>query len=130
MSSIQATIERLSAARRAPLTANFTGQTDRLADLTTFGTNPGALQARTFVPANLSQQAALVVVLHGCTQTAAGYDHGSGWSTVAEEYGFALLFPSSGARTTPTSASTGSNRGTRDAITARRSRSGRWSMRL
>jgi poly(hydroxyalkanoate) depolymerase family esterase len=34
-----------------------------------------------------------VVVLHGCTQTAAGYDHGSGWSDLAERHGFALLFP-------------------------------------
>ena len=35
----------------------------------------------------------LVVVLHGCTQTAAGYDLGAGWSTLADRYGFALLLP-------------------------------------
>ncbi|NIJ07325.1 poly(hydroxyalkanoate) depolymerase family esterase [Sphingomonas vulcanisoli] len=34
-----------------------------------------------------------MVVLHGCTQTAAGYDAGSGWSTLADEQGFLLLFP-------------------------------------
>ncbi len=34
-----------------------------------------------------------MVVLHGCTQTAAGYDHGSGWSRLAEEEGFAVLLP-------------------------------------
>ena len=33
------------------------------------------------------------MVLHGCGQTAAGYDHGAGWSTLARRYGFALLFP-------------------------------------
>jgi feruloyl esterase len=33
-----------------------------------------------------------VVVLHGCTQTAAGYDHGSGWSALADRYGFVLLY--------------------------------------
>ncbi|WP_409526893.1 PHB depolymerase family esterase [Rhizobium sp. G21] len=33
------------------------------------------------------------MVLHGCTQTAAGYDLGSGWSQLAEEKGFAVLFP-------------------------------------
>ena len=37
--------------------------------------------------------APLVVVLHGCGQTAAGYDQGAGWSTLAERYGFALLMP-------------------------------------
>jgi poly(hydroxyalkanoate) depolymerase family esterase len=32
-------------------------------------------------------------VLHGCTQDAATYDRGSGWSTLAERQGFALLYP-------------------------------------
>ncbi len=35
----------------------------------------------------------LVVVLHGCGQSAAGYDLGAGWSTLAKHYGFALLMP-------------------------------------
>jgi poly(hydroxyalkanoate) depolymerase family esterase len=35
----------------------------------------------------------LVVALHGCTQTAADYDHGSGWTRLADRYGFAVLFP-------------------------------------
>ena len=64
----------------------------RLARLEAFGSNPGQLNAWTFVPD--SQQALpLVVVLHGCTQTAAGYDRGSGWSELAAAYGFAVLLP-------------------------------------
>ena len=66
---------------------------DHLADLGDFGPNPGALGARVYVPDGLSRGAALVVVLHGCTQSAAGYDHGAGWSTLADAHGFALLFP-------------------------------------
>jgi poly(hydroxyalkanoate) depolymerase family esterase len=31
--------------------------------------------------------------MHGCTQTAAGYDMGAGWSEMADRHGFALLFP-------------------------------------
>jgi poly(hydroxyalkanoate) depolymerase family esterase len=58
-----------------------------------FGTNPGDLRMLSFVPANLRQAPALVVVLHGCGQTATGYDLGAGWSTLAERYGFALLMP-------------------------------------
>lgn len=46
-----------------------------------------------FVPAQLQNPRALVVVLHGCGQTAAGYDLGAGWSTLARHYGFALLMP-------------------------------------
>ena len=46
-----------------------------------------------FVPEHLQRAPALVVVLHGCGQTAAGYDFGAGWSTLAKRYGFALLMP-------------------------------------
>ena len=58
-----------------------------------FGSNPGALKMFSFVPGSLQQPPALVVVLHGCGQTAAGYDLGAGWSTLAKHYGFALLMP-------------------------------------
>ena len=58
-----------------------------------FGSNPGALRMFAYLPAALAPGSALVVVLHGCTQTAAGYDFGAGWSTLADRYGFALVFP-------------------------------------
>ena len=58
-----------------------------------FGENPGALKMFSYVPANLPRKPALVVVLHGCGQTADGYDVGTGWSTLAKRYGFALLMP-------------------------------------
>src|SRR5882757_6103058 len=61
--------------------------------MTGFGSNPGALRMFAFVPEHLQRAPALVVVLHGCGQTAAGYDLGAGWSTLAERYGFALLMP-------------------------------------
>src|SRR6516225_5446007 len=62
-----------------------------LVEVSRFGSNPGELRMFVFVPAHLQQSRALVVVLHGCGQTAAGYDHGAGWSTLAKHYGFALL---------------------------------------
>lgn len=65
----------------------------RLTPLSGFGSNPGALKAHVFVPDDLPAGAPLVVVLHGCTQTAADYDHGSGWSRLAERHGFAVLYP-------------------------------------
>ena len=66
---------------------------DRLSDLSSPRHNPGNLRARIYVPEGLSGPAPLVVVLHGCTQNAAVYDHGSGWSRLADQYGFILLFP-------------------------------------
>jgi poly(hydroxyalkanoate) depolymerase family esterase len=57
------------------------------------GENPGDLNGRYYVPDGIEGPAPLVVVLHGCTQDAAVYDHGSGWSTLADRHGFILLFP-------------------------------------
>jgi poly(hydroxyalkanoate) depolymerase family esterase len=62
----------------------------RLREVKGFGSNPGELRMFTYVPPAPS---ALAVVLHGGGQTAAGYDLGAGWSTLAERYGFALLLP-------------------------------------
>lgn len=64
-----------------------------LVEVPDFGTNPGHLRMFAYVPEHLQQPRALVVVLHACGQTAAGYDHGAGWSTLARQYGFALLMP-------------------------------------
>lgn len=65
----------------------------RLGRVTGFGTNPGNLGMLIYVPENLAPSPALLVVLHGCTQSADGYDRGAGWSTLADRYGFVLLFP-------------------------------------
>ncbi len=86
MRSISDTIARLRP-------QSITSGADRLSDLAEPFDNPGALRARAYIPDDLAPGAPLVVVLHGCTQTAAGYDHGSGWSDVADRHGFALLFP-------------------------------------
>jgi feruloyl esterase len=46
-----------------------------------------------YLPKGVTDACPVVVVLHGCTQTAGGYDHGAGWSTLADRFGFALLYP-------------------------------------
>ncbi len=68
-------------------------QENRLLEVTAFGSNPGELRMYRYVPDRLPANAPLVVVLHGCTQSAASYNKGSGWSTLADRYGFAVLFP-------------------------------------
>ncbi|MBB3464528.1 PHB depolymerase family esterase [Rhizobium sp. BK377] len=65
--------------------------------------NPGNLLGW-YYPPETNQRSGplpLVVVLHGCTQTAAGYDAGSGWSKLADEFGFAVLFPEQSRQNNP-----------------------------
>ncbi|MDB5739856.1 MAG: poly(3-hydroxyalkanoate) depolymerase [Alphaproteobacteria bacterium] len=57
---------------------------------TAFSPNPGNLRMFSFVPAK-PKGAPLVVLLHGCGQTAAGYDLGAGWSQLGADKGFAVL---------------------------------------
>lgn len=61
--------------------------------LNDFGTDPGALSADVYIPKSFKKNGPLVVALHGSSQSAESYNLGAGWSTLADEYGLALLFP-------------------------------------
>lgn len=63
-----------------------------LTPVTSFGPNPGALAMYEYVPAGLPAGRPLVVVLHGCTQTAASME-AAGWNKLADQYQFAVLYP-------------------------------------
>jgi feruloyl esterase len=75
------------------VTETIDARPSRLAEVVAFGSNPGNLRMLCYVPQDLEPGAPLVVVLHGCTQTAHAYDQGTGWSTLADRYGFAVLLP-------------------------------------
>ena len=64
-----------------------------LSEVPSFGANPGNLKMFKYVPERLRDPAPLVVVLHGCNQTAGGYFDRSGWAKYADRHGFALLLP-------------------------------------
>ena len=57
------------------------------------GPNPGALLQYRYKPPGLPPGAPLLVILHGCGQSAAGLDTGAGWSELARRFGFGLLAP-------------------------------------
>ena len=63
-----------------------------LTSVTNFGTNPGALSMFEYVPVGLTAGRPLVVVLHGCTQTAANMET-AGWNAIADQYKFTVIYP-------------------------------------
>jgi poly(hydroxyalkanoate) depolymerase family esterase len=83
----------IKAATRMKAAAPFSPVSDHLTETANFGPNPGALRMFSHLPTALPDPCPLLVVLHGCTQSAAGYDLGAGWSTLADRFGFALLLP-------------------------------------
>nr|WP_316652197.1 PHB depolymerase family esterase [uncultured Gellertiella sp.] len=64
-----------------------------LVEIKKSGINPGHLRAWLHVPDLMKPDAPLVVALHGCTQDAGTYAHGSGWSQIADFCGFPVLYP-------------------------------------
>lgn len=63
-----------------------------LTAVTSFGSNPGALSMYEYVPAGLTPGKPIVVVLHGCTQTAANME-AAGWNAIADQYKFTVVYP-------------------------------------
>lgn len=66
--------------------------TPAITEVTSFGTNPGALKMFEHVPANLAKSRPVVVVLHGCTETAAS-SAATGWNEMADAMGFTVVYP-------------------------------------
>lgn len=65
----------------------------RIETIDAFGANPGALRMMLYVPPRIAPDAALVVVLHGCRQSAEDYADGAGWLALAHKHGFVVLCP-------------------------------------
>jgi poly(3-hydroxybutyrate) depolymerase len=83
-------------------------QQERLQEVASFGSNPGNLRMFVYAPDALPSDPALLVALHGCTQNAADFDRGTGWSTVADRFGFVVLYPEQPGPTIRKAASPGS----------------------
>jgi poly(hydroxyalkanoate) depolymerase family esterase len=73
-----------------------------LTPVTSFGTNPGALKMYKYVPAGVPLNAPLVVVMHGCNQTAEQY-RGTGWEALADSEKFYLVYAEQSSANNPVS---------------------------
>ena len=74
-------------------TASRTAPSAAVEEVTGFGSNPGALRMYRYVPDGLPSGRPVVVAMHGCTQNAAGYGTASGWTELADRWGFSVVLP-------------------------------------
>jgi len=74
-----------------------------LTEVEYFGTNPGNLTMYTYAPASISKgtKKPLVVVLHGCSQSAQLVSEQTGWNILADQYGFRVMYPQQKAANNP-----------------------------
>lgn len=92
MSGLSETLAGLSAIKRA-MASSSEDPIGMMNEVSSFGPNPGALRMLCYAPQHLPATSPLVVALHGCTQSAAGYASSAGWLTLADRLGFAVLAP-------------------------------------
>lgn len=90
MTSLGQTVAALRANRATISPARDEG---RLREVRGFGSNPGQLALKIHVPAKAARGAPLVIVLHGCTQSARGYASPAGWLDLADRFGFVVVAP-------------------------------------
>ena len=70
----------------------------RAVEIHEFGPNPGGLRMHVYAPVRLPAKAPLIVVLHGCGQSAAAFARDAGWIALAEAAKAALLLPEQSSR--------------------------------
>jgi len=65
-----------------------------LVQVTNFGANPGGAQMYVYVPDTHPANPAIVVALHGCGGTGPGFYSGSEFASLADRYGYIVIYPS------------------------------------
>ncbi|WP_240973422.1 extracellular catalytic domain type 1 short-chain-length polyhydroxyalkanoate depolymerase [Nonomuraea composti] len=65
-----------------------------LVEVTSFGNNPGNMRMHVYVPDSRPASPAIVVAMHGCGGSGPGFYQGSEFASLADRYGFVVIYPS------------------------------------
>ncbi|SDF41463.1 esterase, PHB depolymerase family [Lentzea fradiae] len=65
-----------------------------LTEVTNFGDNPGGMRMHVYVPDTRPANPAVVVAMHGCGGNGPGFHSGSEFSSLADRYGYVVIYPS------------------------------------
>ena len=65
-----------------------------LVQVTNFGNNPGGMRMHVYVPNTHPANPAIVVAMHGCGGSGPGFYSGSEFASLADRYGFIVIYPS------------------------------------
>ena len=65
-----------------------------LVQITNFGNNPTDLDMYVYVPANVQANPPILLALHQCTGSGPGFYSSTAFASLADEYGFIVIYPS------------------------------------
>ncbi|GAA2773246.1 extracellular catalytic domain type 1 short-chain-length polyhydroxyalkanoate depolymerase [Nonomuraea dietziae] len=64
-----------------------------LTEVTSFGANPGGLRMYLYVPDTVASRPGVLVAMHGCNGWAPGFHQGTEFASLADRYGFIVIYP-------------------------------------
>ncbi|TYB64732.1 PHB depolymerase family esterase [Nonomuraea sp. PA05] len=64
-----------------------------LTEVTGFGNNPGNLRMYLYAPDRLASRPGVLVAMHGCNGWAQGFHQGTEFASLADRYGFVVIYP-------------------------------------
>jgi poly(hydroxyalkanoate) depolymerase family esterase len=65
-----------------------------LVQVTNFGNNPSSLQMYIYVPNSVKANPPILLALHQCTGSGPGFYSGTSFASLADQYGFIVIYPS------------------------------------
>jgi poly(hydroxyalkanoate) depolymerase family esterase len=65
-----------------------------LVEVTNFGDNPGGMRMHVYAPDTRPANPPIVVAMHGCGGSGPGFYSGSEFASLADRYGFVVIYPS------------------------------------
>jgi acetylxylan esterase len=65
-----------------------------LVQVTNFGNNPSNLQMYIYVPSSVQANPPILLALHQCTGSGPGFYSGTSFASLADQYGFIVIYPS------------------------------------
>jgi len=64
-----------------------------LEEVNDFGDNPGNLRMHLYAPDSLQDEPPILVAMHGCGGSGPGFHSGSEFASLADQYGFVVVYP-------------------------------------
>ncbi len=92
--TVTASHRAAAASSSAPIQANLPAPTSTLQQITDFGPNPTGLLMYVYVPQHVRPHPAVIVASHYCGGTGPAFFQGTEFASLADEYGFVVIYPS------------------------------------
>src|SRR5258708_7871356 len=94
LTAVAATVTSVAAALAALVVTAPSASAASLVQITNFGSNPTNLGMYEYVPNSVAAHPAILVAVHQCTQSGPAFFSGTEFASLADRFGFIVVYPS------------------------------------